>query len=111
MNRNHRRRAVLLASITALFWSVPALAESAIERERLALVVRQIDQITRQLAEAEQSAPPDNTRYRFDYHRIRDDLNRMRAGLDGYLNPKRAQPRDMMPFADTYTHEDGRASP
>jgi hypothetical protein len=36
MNRNHRRRAVLLASITALFWTVLALAESAVERERLA---------------------------------------------------------------------------
>ena len=107
MNWIHCLRAILAALIAAPFWASPALADEAIERERLALVMRQIDQIARQLAEAEQSAPHENTRYRFDYLRIGDDLRRMRAGIDGYLSPKRAQPRDMRPFADTYTHESG----
>jgi RAQPRD family integrative conjugative element protein len=90
---------LLAATIAApLLGAAPeAHADAALERERLALIARQLAHLDRQADELQGialSLPPSNTRYRFDYSRLKSDLQRVRAGIDAYLSPSRTQPRD-----------------
>lgn len=55
---------------------------------------------------AAHTAPQERARYHFDYARLRADLNRVRAGLQDYLVPQRAQPRDPVPLAGDYVRRD-----
>ena len=98
--------AVLLAvSFSAL---QPAVAADgvAMEREQLAVLARQLDLIDRLAEHAANSAPQERARYHFDYARLRADLKRVRAGLQDYLVPQRAQPRDPVPLAGDYVRRD-----
>lgn len=70
-------------------------AASAHEQNQPSLIQRQLDTIERLAtrAEAASTAEP-SERYRFDYPRLTQDLQRIRQGIQGYLSPSRAQPRD-----------------
>lgn len=71
-------------------------AASAHERDQLSLVQQQLDILERLATQAEaeaNTAEPDD-RYRFDYPRLIRDMQRIRLGVQGYLSPSRAQPRD-----------------
>lgn len=95
---------VLLAvSLSAL---QPAIADDAPEREQLAALARQLDLIDRIAEHAASTAPQERARYHFDYARLRADLKRVRAGLQDYLVPQRAQPRDPVPLAGDYVRHD-----
>jgi RAQPRD family integrative conjugative element protein len=89
----HPRRLVL-----ARRWCVPlclpffaaspsALADEALEHERLAALVRQLDLVDRLAEGAAATATEGHRRYRFDYVRLKDDVERMRAGIKDYLAP------------------------
>jgi RAQPRD family integrative conjugative element protein len=82
----------------------PAIAaDDTLEREQLATLARQIE-LTHRLAEqTARIAPQERSRYHFDYPRLLADLMRVRAGLQDYLVPQRAQPRDPLPLAGQYT--------
>jgi RAQPRD family integrative conjugative element protein len=80
----------------------PALADEAPEHERLAALVRQLDLIDHLAERAARAASPGRARYRFDYHRLHDDIARVRAGVQDYLTPLRAQPRDPSPLIGHY---------
>ena len=96
--------AVLLAvSLSAL---QPAIADDTPEREQLAALARQLDLIDRLAEHAAHTAPQERARYHFDYARLRADLMRVRAGLQDYLVPERAQPRDPVPLAGNYVRRD-----
>ena len=96
--------AVLLAvSLSAL---QPAIADDTPEREQLAALTRQLDLLDRLAEHAAHTAPQERARYHFDYARLRADLNRVRAGLQDYLVPQRAQPRDPVPLAGDYIRRD-----
>ena len=98
--------AVLLAvSFSAL---QPAVAADgvAMEREQLTALARQLDLIDRLAEHAANTAPQERARYHFDYVRLHADLQRVRAGLQDYLVPQRAQPRDPVPLAGDYVHRD-----
>lgn len=71
-----------------------AAADDSAEREKLAAVVRQLDLLDRLAKESAASASADRARYHFDYPRLAADLLRVRAGINDYLTPQRAQPRD-----------------
>lgn len=92
---------VLAVSFSAL---QPAVAADgvAMEREQLAVLTRQLDLIDRLTEHAANTAPQERARYHFDYARLRADLKRVRAGLQDYLVPQRAQPRDPVPLAGDY---------
>nr|WP_262381441.1 RAQPRD family integrative conjugative element protein [Pseudomonas sp. WS 5079] len=47
-------------------------------------------------------APESNTRYRFDYPRLTQDIQRIRQGVQDYLSPSRAQPRDSTELVGEY---------
>jgi len=70
-------------------------ATAAHEQEALILIQNQLDTIERLAARAEAPrASEPNKRYRFDYPRLIQDIQRIRQGVQGYLSPTRAQPRD-----------------
>lgn len=77
-------------------------AGDAIEREQLAALVRQIDLIDRQAKHAAHTDSQQRARYHFDHARLREDLQRVRTGIQDYLTPPRAQPRDPVELSGGY---------
>lgn len=95
-----------LAGIVSLAALSPAYGVDVdLEREQIAALVRQIelaDRLADHLAGQTDNAAPDRARYHFDVDRLRADLQRIRAGLQDYLSPQRAQPRDPSPLSGAY---------
>ncbi|MDW7724584.1 RAQPRD family integrative conjugative element protein [Xanthomonas euvesicatoria pv. euvesicatoria] len=104
---SRRAPALALALIIALAGASPASAgDASAEHEQLAALARQLDLIDRLAEHAASTAPQERARYHFDYARLRADLKRVRAGLQDYLVPQRAQPRDPVPLAGDYVRRD-----
>ncbi|EIU1655459.1 MULTISPECIES: RAQPRD family integrative conjugative element protein [Gammaproteobacteria] len=103
---NYRTSACpLLAALLVMLLAAgqPASAsDDAIEREQLAALVRQIDLIDHQAEYAVLTAQQQRARYHFDHARLREDLQRVRAGIQDYLTPPRAQPRDPVELSGDY---------
>jgi RAQPRD family integrative conjugative element protein len=84
-----------------------ALADNApLQRQQLAAALRQLDALER-LVEQSAAVTPivPGARYHFDYPRLRADLARVRAGIQDYLAPSRAQPRDPTELSGLYRTE------
>jgi RAQPRD family integrative conjugative element protein len=103
-----RRVPALAVALTiALAGASPASAgDASAEHEQLAALARQLNLIDRLAEHAANSALQERARYHFDYARLRADLERVRAGLQDYLVPQRAQPRDPVPLAGDYVRRD-----
>ena len=108
MGQTNRRKSAwpALAMVLAVSFSAlqPAVAADslALEREQLAALARQLDLIDRLAEHAVHTAPQARARYHFDHARLRKDLRRVRAGIQDYLTPPRAQPRDPVELAGDY---------
>lgn len=103
-------RCFLLLSLTIVQGG--SYAASAYEQEQLSLVQQQLDTIERlatRSATAITSEPDD--RYRFDYPRLIQDIQRIRQGVQGYLSPSRAQPRDPIELVGDYRLDTPSAEP
>lgn len=85
-------------------------ASKASEHEQLAALARQLDLADRLANQAAALSPEARRRYHFDYTALRADLKRVRTGVQDYLVPQRAQPRDPVPLSGTYARDGGRAS-
>jgi len=96
--------ALALALTIALAGASPTSAADGLasEREQLAALARQIDLIDRQAKHAAHTAPQQRARYHFDHDRLRKDLQLVRAGIQDYLTPPRAQPRDPVELSGDY---------
>ncbi|WP_323159180.1 RAQPRD family integrative conjugative element protein [Pseudomonas marginalis] len=71
--------------------------------QQLSLLIRQLDTLdTLVLRTSRDEAPEANTRYRFDYPRLTQDIQRIRQGVQDYLSPSRAQPRDSTELVGEY---------
>jgi len=109
----HNACAALLLAASGMH---SAVAADDAEHEQLAALERQLELVDRLAQHAAAVAPQDRARYHFDYARLREDVKRVRAGVQDYLVPQRAQPRDPVPLAgdyvrgDTGTH-DGKEAP
>lgn len=78
-------------------------AASGHEQDQLSLVQQQLDTIERLAARAKASSQSEtHERYRFDYPRLSQDIQRIRQGVQGYLSPSRAQPRDLSELVGDY---------
>ncbi|MFJ4346338.1 RAQPRD family integrative conjugative element protein [Pseudomonas sp. NPDC089401] len=84
--------------------TLPASA-SDIERAQLATVLRQLDALERHADNSAALSHPIAARYHFDYLRLREDIQRIRSGVQDYLTPQRAQPRDLAPMLGEYVGE------
>jgi len=102
--------AVLLA-ISFLALQSAVAADNSPEREQLASLERQLDMIDRLVDHAASIAPQDRARYHFDYAQLREDVKRVHAGVQDYLVPQRAQPRDLIPLASDYVRSDDKEEP
>ncbi|MGH8301834.1 MAG: RAQPRD family integrative conjugative element protein [Steroidobacteraceae bacterium] len=99
----HIALAVAIAAGLAVGPSARA-ADPTLERADLAMIVRELNLVDRLALEGRSVAPHDG-RYHFDYTRLESDLARVRAGINDYLTPPRAQPRDQIFLSGDYRRE------
>ncbi|RON22273.1 RAQPRD family integrative conjugative element protein [Pseudomonas lini] len=91
----------LLLSLAIVHGS--SYAASAHEQDQLSLIQRQLDTIERLATRAEAASTAEPVeRYRFDYLRLSKDIQRIRQGLQGYMSPSRAHPRDATELVGDY---------
>ncbi|NCE85760.1 RAQPRD family integrative conjugative element protein [Pseudomonas sp. Q1] len=103
-------RCFLLLSLAIAHGS--GYAASAHEQEQLSLIQQQLDIIERLATQAEAASTAEPVeRYRFDYLRLSQDIQRIRHGVQGYLSPSRAQPRDPSELVGDYRLDTPSAEP
>lgn len=93
---------------TALILGCPLAvhADTPAQRQELAAALRQLDALQRVVAQSAATTPlVPNERYYFDYPRLLDDLAHVRSGIQFYLSPSRAQPRDATELNSDYRQE------
>ncbi|HGW5377049.1 TPA: RAQPRD family integrative conjugative element protein [Pseudomonas aeruginosa] len=95
---------VVVASLLAMAGNV--LAAPPAQRQDLAAAQRQIEALERLVehSSAMASVAP-GERYHFDYPRLLADLARVRAGIEQFLSPSRAQPREPDELGGQYRAE------
>ncbi|KHN52940.1 RAQPRD family plasmid [Dickeya fangzhongdai] len=85
------------ALLIATLWGGTApssLAETPAQHQELAAALRQLNALERLVAISAAHTPiTPGDRYHFDYPRLQADLAQVRAGIQAYLTPSRAQPR------------------
>ena len=100
---------VALVAVPLLLIQPVLAGDNATEHAQLAALIRQLDMIDR-LAEHSVSLPRQgDSRYHFDYARLREDIERVRQGIRDYLSPQRAQPRDPVDLLGGYRQESEEA--
>ncbi|ENG2643611.1 RAQPRD family integrative conjugative element protein [Salmonella enterica] len=94
---------IFLIFAIALYPAITAFSAPLTEREELTLSLNQLNQIEASLHRTQQSARIGmNERYYFDYPRIHNDITALRSGIEHYLTPSRAQPRDTATLVGQY---------
>ncbi|MNP37471.1 Plasmid protein [compost metagenome] len=87
-------------------------AASAHEQDQLSLIQQQLNIIERLATQAETASTAEpKERYRFDYPRLTQDIQRIRQGVQSYLYPSRAQPRDPSELVGDYRLDTPIAEP
>ena len=105
----HRHKAVWVngfeqvAAITLswLFLAGPVSANADAEREALARLNHELEALAPLIATAESQASPD-TRIRFRYDWLRQDLERIRNGVQEHIDAPRNEPRTFPPLRGDY---------
>lgn len=93
-------------SILLLLTSSFCIAQETTEKATLTAIVRQLDLMQTMLSQTETyAAQTNNSRYHFDYQRLYKDLAKVRSGINDYITPKRAQPRDPIELVGNYQNE------
>ena len=78
-------------------------AASAHEQDQLSLILQQLDTIERLVTRAKTPRTAESVeRYRFDYPQLIQDIQRIGNGVQDYLSPSRAQPRDPTELVGDY---------
>lgn len=102
----YRLRFLTELLIITFIVSIPFLSNASVLDE-LTTTQRLLDQVQLSLDRARtvaaQSDPNNSRRYLFDYKKASEDLNTMRAGIDRYTQPSRAQPLDYGKVSGDYT--------
>jgi len=105
----HRLRPLALATLVGFsLVATEAAASSASEQANLEVMIRQLNALEDTARRSAQIADEPGQRYFFDYERLATDIQRIRQGLQGYLTPSRAQPRDPVELTGDYTLTGGR---
>lgn len=105
--RSRRPHSLLSLAAALLACSGPSQAQDngSPEHAQLAAVLRQLDAIEATANRAELSTQSSAGRYRFDFARLRADIAHVRTGIEDYLTPRRAQPREPAPLVGNYISE------
>lgn len=87
--------------LTAALPMQVAFADADGERAALVQVIHELKAVGPLVAEAAAQADPD-ARVRFQYDWLRQDLERMRLGIQQHIDAPRAQHRDFPPLRGDY---------
>ena len=90
-----------LLAIMLCLTSVTALADSDGERDVLARLIHELEALAPLIDAASVQAESD-TRIRFQYDWLRQDLTRIRTGIAEHINAPRAEPRKVPPLKGDY---------
>lgn len=88
--------------------AIPVLQCQASEKDELAQVLRQLDQVQAGLDRARvlSNQNAQNARFYFDYTQASRDISTMRQGISQYLEPSRAQPATPQNVSGRYRGEE-----
>lgn len=78
-----------------------AFADADAEREALAKIIHELNTLELLIEGAEANADQDS-RIRFRYDWLRQDLKRVRDGIQSHIDSPRAQPRSFPPLRGDY---------
>ncbi len=78
-----------------------AFADADGEREALARIIHELQAIQPLINEAASQANPD-ARIRFQYNWLRQDLHRIRLGIQEHIDTPRSEPRTFPPLRGDY---------
>ena len=92
---------LVAGTIVVTFAATPALADSDAERETLARLIHELQALELLIRSAESQANPD-ARIRFRYDWLRQDLARMRTGVQEHIDAPRVEPRTFPPLSGDY---------
>jgi len=84
-----------------LLASSPALADAGGEREVLVRLGHELEALNPWIRTAESQSDPD-ARIHFRYDWLRQDLERVRRGIQEHINAPRAEPRSFPPLRGDY---------
>lgn len=90
-----------VAAVVSLLSVASAMADPDAERESLARLIHEIEALAPLVDTAESQASPD-TRIRFRYDWLRQDLERIRAGIQEHIDAPRTEPRTFPPLRGDY---------
>ena len=90
-----------IVGMALLTGSTQALADPDAEREALARLTHEIEALAPLIATAESQASPE-TRIRFRYDWLRQDLERIRTGIQEHIDAPRNEPRTFPPLRGDY---------
>ena len=97
-----RHTLILLAGMFATVIPLHlARADAEGEREQLARVIHELQAVEPLLRAAQSQADPD-ARVRFRYDWLRQDLERVRLGVQDHIRAPRAEPRSFPPLRGDY---------
>lgn len=96
-----RSKGLLLVLLGTSATAIQAVADADGEREALARLAHEIEALAPLAAKAEAQAEPD-ARIRFRYEWLRQDLERVRAGIRAHIDAPRAEPRKVEPLRGDY---------
>ncbi len=91
----------ILLVISLSLISITATADSDGERAAMARLIHELETLTPLIQEAAAQAEPD-TRIRFQYDWLRQDLARVRMGIAEHINAPRTEPRKVPPLKSDY---------
>jgi len=94
-------QALVAGAIATTFALGPARADVDAERETLARLTHEIEALEPLIRSAESQANPD-ARVRFRYDWLRQDLARVRLGIQEHIDAPRAEPRTFPPLRGDY---------
>ena len=78
-----------------------AFADADAERESLAKIIHELNVLESLIKQAEANADQDS-RVRFRYDWLREDLKQIRDGIQSHIDSPRAQPRSFPPLRGDY---------
>ena len=94
-------RALIAGAVAATFAVGHARADADAEREAFARLFHEIEALEPLIRSAESQANPD-ARIRFRYDWLRQDLARVRLGIQEHIDAPRAEPRTFPPLRGDY---------
>lgn len=105
-------RRLLIGALIGVSGGLPlapcAQAAGASEQANIEVMIRQLNALEDSARRSATIASEPGQRYYFDYERLASDIQRVRQGLQDYLTPSRAQPRDPAELTGKYTFTGGR---